>query len=113
MRLFATLHESDHGTFETGRGALRMSVDRGRPEVVAEDRNDAFDPLQTKPPRDMVREKLANANPPFGDRGLGGLRGDKETLQILSLQGQHSLEFLATGHAFCVGETKHHRWQSA
>src|SRR5436190_24341941 len=32
------------GTFETWRPALTMSVSRGRPEVVADDENDAIDP---------------------------------------------------------------------
>jgi NAD(P)-dependent dehydrogenase (short-subunit alcohol dehydrogenase family) len=32
--LFAAVHESPYGTFETCRPALKMSVYRGRPEVT-------------------------------------------------------------------------------
>jgi hypothetical protein len=52
----------------------------------------------------MVREKPPNAKPPFGNSGLGGLRGDKESLQIFSLQGQHSLEFRAAGTLSASGK---------
>jgi len=79
----------------------------GMSEVDCHGQKDEIDP------HDMVREKPPNAMPAFGDSGLGGLRGNKESLQIFSLQGQHSLEFRATGYAFCVRKTKHRRWQSA
>jgi hypothetical protein len=32
------------GTFETWRPTLTMSVSRGRPEVAADNQNDAIDP---------------------------------------------------------------------
>jgi hypothetical protein len=57
--------------------------------------------------------QLPKRQAPFGDSGLGGLHGDKDSLQIFSLQGQHSLELRPTRYAFCVGKTEHRCWQSA
>jgi len=42
MMLFAALHESPIGTFETCRRTLRMSAVRGRPEVTGRHSNRRF-----------------------------------------------------------------------
>lgn len=48
----------------------RMSAFRGKPEVMRISPNCRFwTHFRLKPPRDMVREKPPNANPPFGDSG--------------------------------------------
>src|SRR4051812_39052594 len=43
----ARLTMSVHGTFEIWRAALRMSDDRGRPEVIGGARKRRFDPKRT------------------------------------------------------------------
>jgi hypothetical protein len=68
---------------------------------------DENDPFQTKAASPIWFDRNAERQAPFGGSGLGGVHGDKDSLQIVSLQGQHSLELRPAGYAFCVGKTEH------
>jgi hypothetical protein len=78
--LFVAVHESLDGTFETCEPALKLSVHRGRPEVIGARPNDANDPTRTsasfehsfephRPPKGRVARRSAAINHTEASRG--------------------------------------------
>ena len=61
-----------------------MSAPNGRSDVSEICRNGADDPFQTEAASPYGSTQLPKRQAPFGDSGLGGLHGDKDSLQIFS-----------------------------